>query len=503
VREGRDVAQLLTVPLVEGGQRVAGALATLEDGSTEVYIAENVVLAVGGPGGLYKTSVYPEVHTGAIGLALMAGARAQSLPESQFGLASIDYRWNVSGTYMQVIPRLISTSAGGGANGDGPDEREFLRETFGTPGEMNSQLFLKGYQWPFDARKAAGGSSLIDILVYIETVIKGRKVYLDYRSDPEGFTFNDLTREAREYLVRSQALLETPIERLRRMNPAAVDLYAEHGIDLARQPLQIAVCAQHNNGGLAGNAWYESANLAHLFAVGEVNGSHGVYRPGGSALNAGQVGAFRAAEYIARRYGHWTLSTDRATQVAQTAVEEQSAWLAHSARTGSGAETSWQVERDELQARMTRAGAHIRSAETLQKASVEAWDQWARVWENGCSYRGPDQAGEALRTRQLCFAHAVYLDAISFAVQSGVGSRGSAIVLDPGGTRIHETLGNEWRLTSEDPAFREQVLETALVELDLAAPRLAHTWVPRRPLPETDAWFETAWARYREGEIYD
>ena len=53
----------------------------------------------------------------------MAGARAQSLPESQFGLASVGYRWNVSGTYMQVIPRVFSTSAGGGENGAGRDER--------------------------------------------------------------------------------------------------------------------------------------------------------------------------------------------------------------------------------------------------------------------------------------------------------------------------------------------------------------------------------------------
>jgi succinate dehydrogenase/fumarate reductase flavoprotein subunit len=454
---------------------------------------------VGGPGGLYKTSVYPEVHTGAIGLALMAGAVAQSLPESQYGLASIGFRWNVSGTYMQVIPRLISLSAGRGENGAGPDEREFLRDYFATPGEMNSQLFLKGYQWPFDARKAVGGSSLIDVLVYIETVIKGRQVYLDYRRNPQGFTFGDLAPEAREYLVRSQALLQTPIERLRKMNPGAVDLYAEHGIDLARQPLEIAVCAQHNNGGLAGNAWWESINVAHLFAVGEVNGSHGVYRPGGSALNAGQVGAFRASEYIAQRYGHWTLSTDQAAQTAQAAVEDQRAWLARCAQ----AAASWQAERAELQARMTRAGAHIRFTETLEEASEEAWAQWARVWEKGCSFSNPGQAGEALRTRQLCFAHAVYLDAVAYAVNSGVGSRGSAIVLDPGGTRIHESLGDEWRLAPENPAFREQVLETALVGTDLGAPRLAHTWVPRRPLPETDAWFETAWARYREGEIYD
>ncbi len=34
-------------------------------------------------------------------------------------------------------------------------------------------------------------------------------------------------------------------------------------------------------------------------SVGEAAGTHGVCRPGGSALNAGQVGSERAARYIA------------------------------------------------------------------------------------------------------------------------------------------------------------------------------------------------------------
>jgi hypothetical protein len=80
---------------------------------------------------LYRTSVYPDVHTGAIGLALRPAPSAQSLPESQYGLASTA-RWNVSGTYMQVVPRFVSTAADGVS-----DEREFLRST-SAPGEMNS-----------------------------------------------------------------------------------------------------------------------------------------------------------------------------------------------------------------------------------------------------------------------------------------------------------------------------------------------------------------------------
>jgi len=469
--------------------RAAGAIALRPDGTLEAYGAENVVFAVGGPGGLYKTSVYPNVHTGAIGLALMAGARAQNLPESQYGMASIGFRWNVSGTYMQVIPRFISTGADGQS-----DEREFLPEYFESVGQMCSNVFLKGYQWPFDSRKVVGGSSIVDILVYIETVLRGRRVFLDFRRNPEGFRFDDLSREALDYLTNSNALQETPIERLRQMNPQAIELYRDHGIDVTQEPLEIAVCAQHNNGGLAGNHWWESVNVKHLFPVGEVNGSHGVYRPGGSALNSGQVGSLRAAEFIANRYREWDVPQEAVAAEATRAAGELLAWIDKC----SGAESPWQAEREELQERMTRAGAHIRSGPELEKAVREAWDQYERIESSGCRASDAADLAEALRNRHLAFAHAVYLEAVRFAVESGVGSRGSAIVLDPGGVKVHDGLDDRWRIVPEDPQFREKVLETVVGPDGKARSR----WVDRRPLPESDLWFETAWARFRSGEVY-
>ena len=48
------------------------------------------------------------------------GGEGQNLTEWQYGLASVRPRWNVSGTYMQVLPRFISTDPQGG------DQREFL-----------------------------------------------------------------------------------------------------------------------------------------------------------------------------------------------------------------------------------------------------------------------------------------------------------------------------------------------------------------------------------------
>ncbi len=488
VVEGYTVVQLLTVG--QGtDRRCSGAVAVDGEGRLQVFVAENVVLAVGGPGGLYKTSVYPNVHTGAIGLGMMAGACCQGLPESQYGMASIGFRWNVSGTYMQVIPRFIST----GPDGVG-DAREFLREYFPTVGDMNSQVFLKGYQWPFDSRKVIGGSSIVDILVYIETVLRGRRVFLDFRANPEGFTLETLSAEAHEYLAKSQALLETPIARLQKMNPGAIELYRDHGIDIRKAPLEIAVCAQHNNGGLAGNLWWESTNLRHLFPVGEVNGSHGVYRPGGSALNSGQVGAFRAAEYIANRYTAWTVDVAQAERVAAEAVVSLRAWMGK-ARASS---KPWQAERDELQTRMSRAGAHIRKPDAVRAAVAEAWAQVERLERDACGGPGVADVVESLRNRQLCFAHAVYLEAVQFALDSGVGSRGSAIVLDPGGKPVHDKLGG-WAIAPENESFREHVQETVAD----GPRRVRSQWVGRRPLPESDMWFETAWARFRSGAVYD
>ena len=487
IREKRLAVSLLTLDQ-DGQKRAAGAVVLDENANFEVYAAENVVFAVGGPGGLYKTSVYPEVHTGAIGLALMSGAEAQNLSESQFGLASTRFRWNVSGSYMQVIPRFIS------AAGDGiSDEKEFLREYFSSAGEMNSTVFLKGYQWPFDSNKVVDGSSIIDVLVYIETMIKGRRVFLDFRKDPDDFDIHELSAECLEYLTNCNALSAKPIDRLIVMNPSAIELYREHGIDIEHGPLEIAVCAQHNNGGLAANIWWESTNIKHLFPVGEVNGSHGVYRPGGAALNAGQVGGFRAADFISHCYHNETIDHEILQKIISTEMCELLAWL----KKCKSAPTSWTQERDEFQTRMSHEGAHIRSLEGLTQAVADAWKQSRRIETHACSYKVLSGLKEAFKNRYLCFAHAVYLEAVRYAVECGVGSRGSAIVLDKTGASVHPRLDDKWRFVPENKEFRQKVLETQILDN-----KATNSWIKRRPIPQSDTWFETAWAAYQSGAIY-
>lgn len=286
--------KLYAVEVLKDDGEVCGLLCfDMDSGDYVAFASPNIVLATGGPAGIYSDSVYPVSHHGTTSLALNAGAALQNMTEWQYGLASKEPRWNVSGTYMQVLPRVISVD-------DSGKEREFLWEFFFEPYEALSMLFLKGYQWPFDIKKVAEGSSVIDLLVYRESVLRGRRVYLDYTKNPFGFEnieFDKLSAEAYDYLKKADACFGTPIERLRKMNAPAIELYRSKGVDISKEYLEIALSAQHCNGGVAVNANWES-RVRGFYAVGEVAGTHGITRPGGSALNAGQVGALRAAEAI-------------------------------------------------------------------------------------------------------------------------------------------------------------------------------------------------------------
>lgn len=250
----------------------------------------HVVLCTGGPAQIYRDSVFPLSQCGMSGMAFEAGAEGANLHCWQYGLASIQFRWNVSGSYQQALPRYISVDEDG-------VEREFLADALGEEKAM-ALTFLKGYQWPFDEAKVPG-SSQVDLLVKAETD-KGRRVYMDFRQSPRGFAPDRLSAEALDYLQNCGALQETPLARLAAMNAPAIALYRDHGIDLAREPLEVRVCAQHHNGGLAVDEHWQT-RVPGLYACGEAAGTFGRYRPGGTALNSTQAGSLRAAEHIARQ----------------------------------------------------------------------------------------------------------------------------------------------------------------------------------------------------------
>jgi succinate dehydrogenase/fumarate reductase flavoprotein subunit len=475
-----------------------------DEATVSVFLADNWILAGGGPGDIYQSTVYPRGQIGLHAPALEAGLTACNLTESQYGLASIKFRWNVSGTYMQAIPRIFSTDS------DGADEREFLTEYFDDMPSMATNIFLKGYQWPFDAQRITEHqSSLIDMAVHQETAVRGRRVWMDFLHNPVGgdgwdkFDLGALGEEAGDYLTRTGASQTLPIERLAHMNTPAIELYAEHDILLHSEPLEIAVCAQHMNGGFAVDQWWQS-NIPRTFVIGEMAGTHGVKRPGGSALNAGQVGALRAAEYIACACNTppGEAPDDPVTGAAAEAIAEINRMLEASE---SASQTPREVM-EEIRQRMTRFGAHLRSRTAAREALDAAGEQYKRLSAEGIKIAGGAELYRAIAARQQCLTQIAMLKAICAMFDRGAGSRGSHCILDDNGVEMHRRLidpetDRPYRFKGENEALRNEIIE---ITFSAEADDLFETRVTvPRPVPVNDTAFEPAWAEFREGRIYD
>jgi succinate dehydrogenase / fumarate reductase flavoprotein subunit len=476
-----------------------------------LFRCTNIVYATGGPAGLYATRVFPNGQWGASGAAYRAGVRGKNLTEWQFGLASIKPRWNVSGTYMQVLPRFVSTDA------DGGDVCEFLTEAIPDYGRQLSMIFLKGYQWPFDIRKALDGSSLIDLLVYRETVLRGRRVFLDFRRNPvrEGLDSTALSPEAHAYLDRAGVLFGTPIERLKHMNRPAYEFYLQKNpnVDLETEMLEVDVCAQHNNGGLVVDTWWQS-NIAGFFPVGEAGGAHGVYRPGGAALNSGQVGATRAAQYIAARRGATPLQVAEFITVAEPVLVGALGLVEKATvRAAAGVpDNTGELLRDVGELMSAKAGP-VRSEQSIRDALLRVHKWLAGYEEFVTADAGSRRAvNRIFLVRDILTTAYVYLSAMADYTAHGGRSRGSVLYTDPAGSlpvvghgpdaAAELDLPEIFRFRLDGGALDGEIQEAAWLPAagDGGDPAGSTelTWRPVRPIPGDDDFFENVWREFRE-----
>jgi succinate dehydrogenase/fumarate reductase flavoprotein subunit len=436
-----------------------------EDFGLVFFSCQNVIVATGGPAIIYRDSVFPVSHTGSSSLLLDAGVRFANAAEWQYGIASTKFRWNLSGSYQQVLPRYVSVDEAG-------NEYEFLNEYYDDPMESVNNIFLKGYQWPFDSKKTAF-SSRIDLLVYNEIAVRKRRVFMDFRRNPSAIDqsgLENLSAEAYTYLKNSGALQALPIERLLAMNPKAYDLYMDHDIDLAKESLEIAVCAQHNNGGAEVDANYET-NIHGVFAAGEVACTLGIIRPGGTALNSSQVSGIRIADFLCTR--------KEAYSPAEPAEEDAEA-LRSFIRGSQGATSTIRPFRYEMQSIMTEHFAFSRDAEAMQAyigVYRTALDQlqeknlWARLTE----------LPQLFKNRDMLLTQLAYAESMLYSANTA-GSRGGALALRNGAE------------IPEDTAYRSKKILTTMEGSDVT---IAVRDV--RPIPMTrNLWFEKVWKEYLE-----
>jgi succinate dehydrogenase/fumarate reductase flavoprotein subunit len=456
-----------------------------------VFNSVNIILGTGGPAGIYETSVYPVSQSGSTGIAFEAGATGQNLTETQFGIASIKFRWNLSGSYQQVIPRYISTDQ------NGRDEREFLNDSFKDLRSLSKAIFLKGYQWPFNVLNIRdAGSSLIDLLVYHERVFKNRRVFLDYSKNPTGasgelFDIDKLDGEVIEYLKRSGAEGKTPFARLASMNPSAIDVYLDKKIDIAKEYLEIAVCAQHNNGGLKGNIWWES-DVRHLFAVGEVNGSHGVSRPGGSALNSGQVGSHRAALFISKKYNNKPPQVEDFLEVAGDQIGDR---IGISVSWGKNAQGKDQLlMMKEIRKRMSESAGIIRTREKIRDATEAAF-QMLKGLNGKISASTVREIAGGFRLIDHSLTHYLYLEAIRIYIEAGGRSRGSCLVAYNDGELTTDGLEEGWRFPV---CGYDRDIENNILEISFRSGKVEEKLTIAREIPSQELWFEKVWKKNLE-----
>ena len=488
----------------EGPQRrVLGVLAISLKSRTERnplgalgLMCDSLVLAAGGPGELYRDSVYPRQCFGSLGLALEAGLEAVNLTESQFGIGTSrdGFPWNLSGTYVQCMPHVYSLDAQG-------REHHFLADYYRTTQELVSNLFRKGYQWPFHASRMLDfGSSLFDLAVFCE-MQAGRIVFMDFNRNPfavpggAAFDLSHLDTDVGAYLERCGALLPTPIERLRKMNPLSIEIYKRYKIDIAQEPLAFALNNQHMNGGLAVDTWGRTS-LSGCYAIGEAAGTHGVTRPGGAALNAGQVFGTRCAEHVAAHQ-----NTAAAHESPDAVVGDALGEIHHALRVDSPLNTA--ALKRQIQARMSDHAGMICRAQDVRSALQAARSLNADIREHGISTKGKTfDVVHALQWRHAALASEAVLAALDFYVARGGGSRGARTICAANGDQVPSTrLGplEEYRFLSEREQDRG---EQILVRMEHA--RLV---VRTRGLRQRDAgerpFFERHWPDFLTGKIYE
>jgi hypothetical protein len=308
------------------------------------------------------------------------------------------------------------------------------------------------------------------------------------------FSLDRLDPDVRAYLGSAGAVQPQPIDRLRHMNPLSIELYRRYKIDIARDPLEFAVNNQHMNGGIAVDIWGRSSHPA-IYAVGEAAGTHGVTRPGGAALNAGQVFGTRAAEHIALR--RFSASDDGAlSEVLTRAVSDLNSTLS------PDSPLSVRRLRDEVQARMSEAAGILCDAATVRTALSEARALNDVIRANGISFGRPTEAGRAVQWQQMALASEAVLTTLDHYISEGGGSRGARAILDPAG----EGLPMSARGPLEDVRFRRERLDDRDRQIVVCHRDGKFTVAdrPNRTMDQTERpFFERDWPAWLTGAIYE
>jgi succinate dehydrogenase/fumarate reductase flavoprotein subunit len=172
---------------------------------------------------------------------------------------------------------------------------ELFLESYLPPDVTEKQCYDdKGTHWPF---------STSDKSMYIDIAIT--KEIKAGRTTKHGGVYMDLSG------VTEKMVEEMPSSGGRQVWEMTKQYLLENGIDVTKEPLEIATCGHAINGGLRINENGETT-IAGLYAAGEAAaGPHGADRLGGNMLVTGQVFGARAGIAAAAKKGKVNFSEQK------------------------------------------------------------------------------------------------------------------------------------------------------------------------------------------------
>ncbi|PLS02376.1 L-aspartate oxidase [Neobacillus cucumis] len=244
------MSDTITIELISFENKVHGAVVyDLAKAEIVLLLSHSVILATGGAGQLYPVTSNPIQATGdGFSLALQAGAALIDMEQIQFYPVSLIYPESLSGFCMSFYPM--------------------------------AKLFNKSYE------------------------------RFMYRYEPE--KLEDVTRDRLAYAVEREVRLgrgtehngvwldgTASIKEIKQLFPHEYKLCLQHGVDLAKDLVEIAPAAHFIMGGVEVDQW-SASSVEGLYIAGETAGGlHGGNRLGNNALSECLVFGARAGKAAA------------------------------------------------------------------------------------------------------------------------------------------------------------------------------------------------------------